>query len=115
MKNLFNFSNYLGIASATLCVVHCILTPFLIVLVIKYEWWANLSYLFLLVSFTAAWEATKSKPPRHIFLLVWIGFAILSFCIILEDTFEFAELLSYFASLVLVLGHILNIKHCRNC
>lgn len=115
MKTFFNFSNYLGIASATLCVAHCILTPFLIVLVSKYEWWENLSYLFLIVSFAAVWEAVKAKPPLHILLLIWVSFLVLGLCIIFENTYEFAEPLSYLASLSLVSGHILNIRHCKKC
>lgn len=105
----------MGIASATLCVAHCILTPFLILLVSRYEWWENLTYLFLAVSFYAVYGAIKTKPPKHVLFLICGGYALLTLFLLLEGMWPFAEPLSYVASFGLVVGHTLNIKHCKKC
>lgn len=107
--------DFLGIASASLCVIHCLATPFLIVLVSKYEWWENLTFIFLAISFFAVYQATKSRPPAYILAIIWIGFFALSTGILLEESWQYGEMLGYAASLILVLGHVLNIRHCKKC
>jgi predicted neutral ceramidase superfamily lipid hydrolase len=105
----------MGIASATLCVVHCILTPFLLIIIAKYEWWENLTYLFLAVSLYAVYEAIKAKPPKYILSLICGSYVLLIAFLLLEETWYLAEPLSYIASLGLVIGHVLNVRHCKNC
>ncbi|MFB0946900.1 MAG: hypothetical protein ACI9V1_001867 [Spirosomataceae bacterium] len=115
MKAFFKNSNYMGIASATLCVVHCILTPFLILIVSKYEWWGNLTFLFLAISLYAVHDAIRSKPPKHILWLICGSYALMAGFLLLEEAWSLAEPLSYIASLGLVVGHILNIRYCKHC
>lgn len=115
MKTFFKDSNYMGIASATLCVAHCILTPFLLVIVAKYEWWESLTFLFLAISFYAVYEAVKSKPPKHILWLICGSYALTATFLLMEESWALAEPLSYLTSAGLVLGHILNIQYCKNC
>lgn len=115
IKSLTKDSNYVGIVSATLCVVHCILTPFLVVLVSKYEWWGNLTFVFLTIGLGAVIAATRDKPPAHILILIWGGYFLLTLFVILEGYWSLAEPLSYVASLILVMGHILNIRYCKKC
>jgi hypothetical protein len=104
-----------GIVSTTLCVVHCILTPLLLVLVAKYEWWGNLTFLFLAISFYAVYDAIKSKPPQHILLLICVSYVFMTAFLLLENFWDLAEPLSYVASFGLVIGHILNIRYCKSC
>lgn len=115
MKKTFSGSDYLGIASATLCVAHCILAPFLILAVSKYAWWEHLTYVFLALSFYAVYEAIKAKPPTYILVLICGSFALMTIFLLLEASWKIAEPLSYIASLGLVVGHILNIRYCKNC
>ena len=115
MKNSYAISDYFGIASATFCVIHCIATPFLIVIVSKYEWWSSLSYLFLTISFFAVYQASKSKPPAYILTFIWAGFVGLTLSTLSEDYWTYGELTGYIFSVVLVTGHILNIRYCKKC
>ena len=107
--------DYIGIASATLCVVHCLLLPVLILFFGKSELLEKFSYLFLLISFYSAFEATKHTNNTKILTLIWLSFALLSICILFEDDFPNLEIGSYLASLGLIIGHILNMKFCKKC
>ncbi|TDB63709.1 MerC domain-containing protein [Arundinibacter roseus] len=108
-------SDWAGIFSASLCVVHCLLTPLLMVLTATFSWWAGLSYVFLFISFYAAFDTSRAHTPRPILLLIWGGFVLLTLSIILEDAFPVLHKFSYPASLLLVIGHILNLRHCKKC
>ena len=112
---LYTKPDWVGIASASLCVVHCLLTPLLLTLATTYEWWPGLSYLFLFVSFYAALETSWHSTGSPWLWLIWGSFVALATAVIFEDRYPALELLSYLASVGLVVGHILNIRYCRKC
>ncbi len=107
--------DWAGIISASLCVVHCLLTPLLLLLAASFSWWSGLSYFFLSISFYAAFETSRAQTSRSILVLIWGGFVLLTLSIILEDAFPVLHKFSYPASLLLVIGHILNLRHCKKC
>jgi hypothetical protein len=102
----------LGIASASLCVVHCLFTPFLILTASNFSWWHEMSYLFLLISFFAAFEASNHTESRVFPLILWSFFLILSVCILFDEDFPILHEISYLASLGLIIGHIYNLCYC---
>lgn len=108
-------SDWLGIASASLCVVHCLFTPFLIFLATNFSWWHDVSYLFLLISFFAAYEASKHTDNKKALGIIWSSFALLSVCVIFEDDYRILHEISYLASLGLIIGHIYNLRYCKKC
>jgi hypothetical protein len=107
--------DWAGILSASLCVVHCLLTPVLILLLSNKEWWHQVYYMFLAISFYAAFKATQNCTVNKIVVLIWLSFLILAVSILFEDTFTWLHELSYLASFGLVAGHILNIRYCKHC
>ena len=120
LKKIMKFSkittpDYIGIASASLCVVHCVLTPFLIFFFTNTVWWEKFSYFFLSLSFISAFQATKHSKNRKVLSLIWCSFALLAIGILFEEDFPKLEILNYLASLGLIIGHILNIKYCKKC
>ena len=108
-------SDWLGIASASLCVVHCLFTPFLIFLATYFSWWHDVSYLFLLISFFAAYEASKHTDNKKALAIIWSSFVLLSVCVIFEDDYLILHEISYLASLGLIIGHIYNLRYCKKC
>lgn len=107
--------DWAGILSASLCVVHCLLTPVLIILLSDTAWWHQVSYFFLAVSFYAAFRATQHSRASKILTLIWLSFLILAFSILFEDAYPWLHEVSYLASFGLVAGHILNIRYCKHC
>ncbi|MBB5284311.1 hypothetical protein HNQ92_002454 [Rhabdobacter roseus] len=109
-------SDLLGIASASLCVVHCLLTPILLVLAASSAgWWHEVSYVFLLISYYALYETSRHCTNRRILLLIGSSLLVLTASVLLEDYFEWLHEVSYLASLGLITGHILNIRYCKKC
>jgi hypothetical protein len=107
-------SDWLGIASASLCVVHCLFMPILIIIATNFTWWHEISYLFLLVSFFAAFEASKNAQKVAL-SIIWSSFALLTMCILFEEERYMFHNISYLASLGLIFGHIYNLKYCKKC
>jgi hypothetical protein len=108
-------SDWLGIVSASLCVVHCLFTPFLIFIATNFSWWHEVSYLFLIISFFAAYEASKDTESKVALGIIWSSFFLLTVCILFEDEFHILHKISYLASLGLIIGHIYNLRYCKKC
>jgi hypothetical protein len=108
-------SDWVGIASASLCVVHCLLTPVLIALTATFGWWSGLSYLFLLISFYAAFETSHHSQGSPWLWLIWVSFAALAASVLFEDDYEWLHWASYLASASLVTGHVFNSAYCKKC
>lgn len=114
----FNSDN-LGIASSTLCFIHCIATPFLFLLHssshLTPTWWRFLDVVFLLISFFAIYFTIKNTDHKwvKVFLLsAWI----LLLLIILNEQFHVVEIVEeiiYVPSLVLIVVHYYNKKYCK--
>jgi MerC mercury resistance protein len=120
-QKFFNLkSDYIGILSAGLCLVHCILLPiFFAMRSINFEheveggfkW----DYVFLVLSFYAVYHSAKHSPSALIKKVLWGLFSILTACIFLESISEIFEYLIILASLGLVAVHFVNLRHCQRC
>ena len=112
-----------GAVASTLCVVHCLLTPFLFLSngLIYTELdktpflWSNLDFIFILISFLAIYRSsqTTSKPfMKYALLISWI--CLFSF-ILNEKIFllSIPGYLTYVAALILASFHIYNLKFCQ--
>lgn len=108
-------SDILGISSASLCVVHCLFTPVLMAILSSFSWWHELSLVFLIISFYSAYETTRHNIFNKYLTLIWLSFILLTICIIFEEDFPALHTVSYLASLGLITGHVLNIRHCKKC
>ena len=112
MKAILKNSDVFGAMSSTLCLTHCILTPFLITAPI---WWTGLNYFFIAISFFAVFFSAKNSSKKIMKPLLWSGFLFLSFCVINEELgfFHLPEFLTYLGALNLVILHLYNQKYCR--
>jgi hypothetical protein len=109
MKNK-NFADVGGMASASLCIVHCLLTPFLLITFAGISWLEEMEFLFVGFSLLAALFATITNK-RSIYLIgIWVGALILLLSLLLEEHFSFAIYFVYGASLLLIVSHYLNRK-----
>lgn len=122
MKQKFaNFrSDYIGMVSAILCLIHCIILPVIFALrAVDFEhdveghfkW----DYLFLALSFYAVYHSAKHSPSPLIKMLFWANFSVLTLCIFLENISEAFEYMIILASIGLVVVHFINIRHCQRC
>ncbi|WP_409371820.1 MerC domain-containing protein [Saccharicrinis fermentans] len=71
-------------ASSTLCLVHCILTPFIFIAQAcaasccaeAPAWWRAIDLIFLIISFTAVYFSAKSSSKAWIKVSLYITFIV---------------------------------------
>ena len=112
-----------GAVASTLCVVHCILTPFLFLSngILSKELdktpfiWSNLDYIFILISFLAIYRSSKTTSKAFMKYALWISWICLFSFILNEKIFLFRipGYLTYISALSLASFHIYNLKFCQ--
>lgn len=111
-------ADYLGILSAGLCLIHCILLP------IVFAWRAvsfeheiegafKWDYIFLIFSFYAVLQAAKHTMFPAIKWILWISFSILATSVFLENYAKVFEYIIIFTSLFLIVVHLYNLRYCQ--
>ncbi len=119
----FNFldkkADYLGIAGSVLCIIHCLLTPVLIMTstLLKDNLVRTsvlgLDYVFIGVNVMAVYFATRHATSPAIKMALWSFLALFAGALLLEHTNRVFEYLTYVASAGLVFTHLLNLRQHR--
>lgn len=113
-------SDRLGIASAVLCMIHCMIVPLAFVLKVWWSnhtvyilpsWWGMLDYFFLVISFIAVFHSSSHALSRNIKVSFWFFWAVLTTAIIFEDAIHW---LAYVASAGLITTHLINLRMQRS-
>ncbi|WP_298879828.1 MerC domain-containing protein [uncultured Polaribacter sp.] len=114
----------LGALASSLCLIHCIATPFIFIaqssapLCCPAEtptWWKSIDYIFLAISFFAIFWSVKTTSNKWIkpsLCISWIGLAI----VILNEKlmlFPLVEFAIYIPAFALVMLHLYNRKYCK--
>ncbi|CCH02701.1 hypothetical protein FAES_4702 [Fibrella aestuarina BUZ 2] len=111
-------ADYLGITGSVLCLIHCLVTPVLVMTstLLSHEslrvGFLSLDYVFIAINIAAVWSAAR-HTSRVIGRCLWAFLALFVAGLLLESTYESAAYLAYAASLGLVGTHVANIRHCR--
>ncbi|NKI32175.1 MerC domain-containing protein [Croceivirga thetidis] len=114
-------SDVIGISASTLCLIHCIATPFLFVAQAELLggteshpfWWGLLDIAFLLVSYFAVWWSASNTTKTWVPYALWISWGFLSL-IVLNEKFELMRLpeqLIYIPTVCLIIFHLYNRKY----
>lgn len=130
-KKLYSNSDFIGMISSALCLVHCLAVPLFM------GWYAiqdhlhehadhshthvhasvggfNLDYFFILICLVAVWFSTRNHHTTPLLkILLWSFFAMFSIGILLEAYAPFFQYLGYLASLGLIAVHWYNYKLCQ--
>ncbi|PZE17739.1 MerC domain-containing protein [Putridiphycobacter roseus] len=112
----------IGIFAGTLCLVHCVATPFIFIAKACAStccsaaptWWKWIDYLFIVVSFIAIYYATKNSNKRWIQIALWGAWTVLLFTIINEAIVMLVlpESFIYYPALSIVALHLYNRRYC---
>jgi len=116
-------SDSLGVIASSLCLIHCLATPFLFVAktcaisccAAAPTWWIAVDYLFLFVSFFAVYWSTLTTSNKLIKSALWLSWFLLSFVLINEQMqwMSISHLAVYLPAVALVSFHIYNIRYCQ--
>lgn len=107
-----------GALASSLCLVHCIATPFLLVSA-SYAtapvWWTHLDAIFLTVSFFALYRSVQTTSRYFMKYTLWSSYGILCMLIVNEKMqwAEIPEFANYLAAIALVGLHLYNLKYCQ--
>ena len=112
------YSDYIGIFSAFLCLIHCLVGPIVMGAathahdhmhegsIFLHPYW---DYVFLMIGFVAVWFSAKHTTIRSRKLLLWLAFACLAGSIFMEEHAEMLHYAVYASSLFLIVAHSTNI------
>ncbi len=126
MIELLRKPDAIGSFTSTLCLIHCIATPFIFIsqsLCTKIccagapIWWQSLDYIFVIISFFAIYRSTKTSTNKAIKILLWIVWVVF-FTSIIAKSANFSNLFlntTYASGITLALLHIYNLKFCQCC
>jgi len=135
MKNMFrlqstqstNKSDIVGAFASSLCLLHCVATPFLFIAgagAVGHHhhhhgdtplWWSAIDIIFIVISFFAIYFSVKTSTKNWIKYALVANWIFLTF-IILNEKFEIlhlAEAWVYLPALSLVALHLYNRKYCQ--
>ena len=123
MKLTLEKSDFLGAVASSLCVIHCLATPFLFIAhsatISNGEtspiWWRNLDYIFLIISLFAVSRSTKNTSNSYIKKSLWISWSTL-FLLLLNEKLKLIslpEIAIYITGITLAALHIYNLKFCK--
>lgn len=123
IKLILQKPDALGAIASTLCVVHCLATPLIFIAHTcgvgacnaTPNWWSNLDYIFLLISFFAIKRSVKNTSKYFMKRALWLNWGILFMLVINEKIKYMAlpETLTYVIALSLAVLHIYNMKYCQ--
>lgn len=116
-------SDILGSVASSLCLIHCMATPFLFIAQ-SYSatqsestpiWWKSIDYIFLVISFFAIYWSTKTTSKKWVKPMLWISWIVLALIIINEklEYIHLAESTIYIPAVALILLHLYNRKYCQ--
>lgn len=116
MLHLTNYQNdKLGIGSALVCTIHCLITPIVLLTIQGAVWWHHLNYIFLLISSLAVFNAFKHIHITWIRNVLLSGIVLLGFGIFLAENIHWFHYVGYMGSCCLIFAHTANIYlHLKN-
>lgn len=116
-------SDTFGIVTSTLCLIHCLATPFIFVAHSSAaccasttpSYWKFLDYIFLFISFLAVYWSAKNTSKEWVRYGFWSIWGALTLVILNEKFgwFAWPETLIYIPTLGLVALHFYNRRFCQ--
>ena len=121
MKGLLIKSDSIGILASTICLAHCIATPFLFVVrscstvccASAPTWWRWLDVFFLVISLFAIYQSSLNTKT-WVKYAMWCSWILLLGMIVNENlsVISIHEFIIYVPAFLLVFLHAYNLKYC---
>lgn len=123
LRLILEKSDIFGAVASTLCLVHCIATPFIFIAhscaahgcTSAPDWWSGLDYLFLIVSFFAVKRSAKQTAKPFMKPALWISWGALLILVLNEkvEGMDLPEVFTHISAITLAVLHIYNLKFCQ--
>ena len=113
----------IGSLASTLCLIHCIITPFIFITQActmsccaeSPIWWQSMDYIFIIISFFAIFRSTQTSSNKIIKVLLWITW-FMFFISIMNKSIQVVNINNnfiYLTGILLALLHLYNLKYCQ--
>ena len=112
-------ADYIGITGSVLCIIHCLVTPVLLVSSSLLQdsplraGYLSLDYVFIGINIVAVYFATRHVVSVPIKRSLWGFLTLFSIALVLEHTIPVFRYVAYAASAGLVISHLVNIRQHR--
>lgn len=125
MRSVLNYnSDQLGIASSTICFLHCIATPFIFAArscsinsccASSPLWWRLVDVVFLGIALVAVYHSAQKSTKQWLKWALYLSFAGLAF-MVLNDYLQFLHLpqwLTFVPPFALISLHAYHLRSCQ--
>jgi hypothetical protein len=112
-------ADYIGITGSILCIIHCLVTPILLMTTTLLQddklrvGYLSLDYIFIAINILAVYSATRHYASPIVKKGLWGFLSVFAAAILLEDMSPAFQYVAYVASAGLVMTHLLNIRQHR--
>ena len=123
MKTAIYKPDTIGAIASSLCLIHCIITPFIFIAQSctatccnnAPDWWIWLDYLFLTISFWAVYQSTQKTSKKFMKPLLWSLWIALCLAIINQriQLIHVSQNLTHVFAISLAAFHLYNLKYCQ--
>jgi len=115
MKN--QWADWLGILSASLCIVHCLILPLVLVAGIvsksSFPEWEWLDFIFILLAWIGVYGASRHHGAGPINRGLWANVLVFSLSLLLHEHFGWALYVSLASSLFMIVLHVMHYRKFR--
>lgn len=107
-------SDWIGIGSSWLCLIHCVAGPLLLTVLGAGMFWHNewLEGGILVLAVLAVWLTSSRTQDREVRLLLWAGLLVFALGFLMDHGTDY--LLHLPASVLLMTGHLKNLRQQQN-
>ncbi|MBU2062659.1 MAG: MerC family mercury resistance protein [Bacteroidetes bacterium] len=100
----------LGISSATLCLVHCLIFPLLTILPLGFASNHYIDLFFTSISFCVVLKIIFSSSPLLVKVLLSCSIIVVTVGVVLESFFSINTSLILIGGIGMIIGHLINYK-----
>lgn len=108
-KTTSSFYDILGISSATICLVHCLIFPLLTILPLGLSHNPIIDLLFALIGLFAILKITK-KSTLLVSSILIVSMSLIWISVLTDLFLEIHLDLIYFGGIGMIIGHLINYK-----
>lgn len=112
-KTTSSFYDILGISSATICLVHCLIFPLLTILPLGISHNPFIDLLFASIGLFAIFKITK-KSTLLVSSILIVSMSLIWISILTDLFLEIHLDLIYFGGFGMIIGHLINYKNHKN-
>ncbi len=104
----------IGISAATLCLIHCVVFPLLMVIPLGIAHNPLIDLLFLAIGAAVVFRITKKIRSAGLRFLFWISVSLIAVSVSLDFLFHVHSGLMYFGAAGLITAHLIHFKSHRH-